>query len=352
MCLVTTAASSDSMHRSKRKRLKKGVPFSSYSSSRRSSPNTTNNASRVRVWFFLLAGGLWSLYSIHRASWHTGYASVVQHELEQEARYVATLFEKTAQDAMSAWNRGGEDQSVQKPPDSGTLQSAQERDSGALQSAQERDVLQREENTTQETTQPPQADPQADPQRDLKESSSDVIRQRFSKLHPRHHHAIIIPYRDREYHLEKFIEYMGKYLLRNFPAESFELWIVEQDDKQLFNRAWLTNVGLTRIRAQSIQYEQEKYYVTQGNGITVPPKPRCIILHDVDLVPVVDGVPYTNCDRPIQLGSELAHFNYSVPYALYTGGVGPSMMMQHWAKINGMSNDYAGWGGEDDDLWQ
>jgi hypothetical protein len=39
----------------------------------------------------------------------------------------------------------------------------------------------------------------------------------------------------------------------------------------------------------------------------------CVVLHDVDLVPH-PGVPYTECDSPIQLGSELEHFNWGVPY--------------------------------------
>ena len=171
----------------------------------------------------------------------------------------------------------------------------------------------------------------------------------FSNLKADHHHAIVIPYRDRKFHLEQFIEHMGPYLRRNFPKDTFELWIVEQDDSFLFNRAWLGNVGIANIKQQNRhhRFEELKAQQAKANGnvnltISVPPPPRCIILHDVDLIPTVDGVPYTNCSRPIQLGSELAHFNYSIPYPLYTGGVGPSMTLEHWTKINGMSNDFYG----------
>jgi hypothetical protein len=149
-------------------------------------------------------------------------------------------------------------------------------------------------------------------------------------------HAIIIPYRNRSYHLAEFMAYMRDYLQDNFPKSEFSLWIIEQNDDELFNRAWLTNVGVKEILAHN-------------------PKTQCITLHDVDLVPdnnLTSGVgivPYDVCTLPTQLGSELQHFKWGVPYDESFGGV-CSMHADHWLKINGMSNMYAGWGGEDDDL--
>ena len=148
----------------------------------------------------------------------------------------------------------------------------------------------------------------------------------------RDHHAILVPYRNRTYHLARFKEHMGPYLRRNFPNDSFTLWIVEQGDERLFNRAWLGNVGITEaIRAES--------------------RTQCIIFHDVDLVPECDGVPYNRCRLPTQLGSELEHFNWGVPYPTSFGGV-TTMHVDHWRQVNGFSNDYWGWGGEDDDLFE
>jgi hypothetical protein len=150
-------------------------------------------------------------------------------------------------------------------------------------------------------------------------------------------HAFIIPYRNRSYHLANFTAYMIVYLRDNFPKSEFSLWIIEQNDDELFNRAWLTNIGVKEILAHS-------------------PKTRCITLHDVDLVPDnnltsgVGVVPYDVCTLPTQLGSELQHFNWGVPYPQSFGGV-TSLHADHWLKINGMSNMYAGWGGEDDDLF-
>jgi hypothetical protein len=50
-------------------------------------------------------------------------------------------------------------------------------------------------------------------------------------------HAFIIPYRNRSYHLATFTAYMIDYLRDNFPKSEFSLWIIEQNDDELFNRA-------------------------------------------------------------------------------------------------------------------
>jgi hypothetical protein len=145
-------------------------------------------------------------------------------------------------------------------------------------------------------------------------------------------HAVIIPYRNRSYHLERFMEEMGPYFRRNFPNELFSLWIIEQADNQFFNRGWLANVGIAQI------------------GLAQP-HCQCIIFHDVDLIPELDGAPYNQCTLPSQLSSELEHFKWGVPYQNNFGGV-MTMHMNHWRKINGFSNDYVGWGGKDDDFFE
>ena len=159
-----------------------------------------------------------------------------------------------------------------------------------------------------------------------------IWHQRRVKSNPSEH-AIIIPYRDRKFHLEKFVAYMNPYLQGHFPQSNFSLWIIEQDDKRLFNRAWLANVGIKEIIRQA-------------------PQTKCVILHDVDLVPNTTQIhiPYGTCDYPIQLGSALETWDWSYPYPTYCGGI-TSLSLAHWQLINGLSNDYTGWGGEDDDLY-
>uniref|UniRef100_A0AC35G8S0 Galactosyltransferase C-terminal domain-containing protein n=1 Tax=Panagrolaimus sp. PS1159 TaxID=55785 RepID=A0AC35G8S0_9BILA len=43
-------------------------------------------------------------------------------------------------------------------------------------------------------------------------------------------------------------------------------------------------------------------------------------------------------------------FNYSVPYEEYFGGVS-AMLRSQFEKLNGFSNEFWGWGGEDDEIF-
>lgn len=174
----------------------------------------------------------------------------------------------------------------------------------------------------------------AGPGADLKPSYPRIrsVKQSVEPLGSPREHAIIVPYRNRSYHLARFKEYMGPYLRRNFPNDVFSLWTIEQGDNALFNRGWLANVGIAEATSEHTRW-------------------NCIIFHDVDLIPERDGVPYNLCGLPTQLGSELEHYNWGVPYPKSFGGV-VSMHMDHWRQVNGFSNDYQGWGGEDDDLYE
>jgi len=134
---------------------------------------------------------------------------------------------------------------------------------------------------------------------------------------------IIVPFRNREAHLKVFLKHMHVYL----KDLQYEILIVNQDDHKPFNRAWLTNVGL-------------KY--NQHNA-------TCIVQHDVDRVPK-PFVNYASCSKPTQLNSENRQWGWGLPYERYTGGV-ISMTPIHWEQINGMSNEFEGYGGEDDDLY-
>ena len=151
-------------------------------------------------------------------------------------------------------------------------------------------------------------------------------------------HAIVVPYRNRSLHLSVFRKHMSDYFQSRFggSGSNFDVWIIEQDDDEPFNRGWLTNVGIVEAIKHS-------------------PDVQCIILHDVDLVPDIEGcnntVPYDKCEYPTRLGNELEHFNWQVMYPTLFGGVS-GISKKHWMTINGMSNLFSGWGGEDDDLYE
>jgi len=133
--------------------------------------------------------------------------------------------------------------------------------------------------------------------------------------------SIIVPYRDREEHLKQFVPHMeNSEFLRDL---DYEIVIVEQDDKP-FNRGKLLNVG-------ALESPYADYYC----------------FHDVDMLPITSDYTYT--PNPTHLAAEAEQFGYKLPYNRYFGGV--TIFDKHsFIKANGYSNDYWGWGAEDDDV--
>ncbi|CAF1531191.1 unnamed protein product, partial [Didymodactylos carnosus] len=101
------------------------------------------------------------------------------------------------------------------------------------------------------------------------------------------------------------------------------------NDVTLFNRGALFNIGYS---------EAVKFY-----NFT------CFIFHDVDLLPEDNRISYKCHDRPMHFAVSTDKYNYKLPYADYFGGV-TAFNTNDFLTINGFSNVYAGWGGEDDDL--
>lgn len=144
-------------------------------------------------------------------------------------------------------------------------------------------------------------------------------------------HAIIVTYRNRELHLQVFRQHMSRYLEDHFPDESFAIWIVEQDNDDLFWKTWLVNAGYMEI--------------TQ-----VYPSVKCVTMHDVDMIPT-SFVPYNSCDYPLhQIRRVSGYKGFTLPYPHSFGGI-VTLSKEHWARINGMGNEYRGWGCEDDDMY-
>ena len=134
--------------------------------------------------------------------------------------------------------------------------------------------------------------------------------------------SIVIPYRDRESHLSQFLPYMEK---SPFLEEiNFEILIVEQEDGKPFNRGKLLNVGAAESPSST-------YYC----------------FHDVDMLPLVSD--YSSVPNPTHLAGEAEQFGFKLPYPGYFGGV-TLFSKRDFETVNGYSNDYWGWGAEDDDI--
>lgn len=114
----------------------------------------------------------------------------------------------------------------------------------------------------------------------------------------------------------------------------YRIFLVEQYDPPNvpvtpFNRAKLFNIGA--LVAMKLEFP-------------------CLILHDVDLLPMTMGNLYVCTKQPRHMCSALDKFRYNLPYRGLFGGV-VSITSKLYLKINGMSNMFQGWGGEDDDLY-
>ncbi|KAK3852896.1 hypothetical protein Pcinc_040530 [Petrolisthes cinctipes] len=102
-----------------------------------------------------------------------------------------------------------------------------------------------------------------------------------------------------------------------------------RDNRRKFNRGMLMNVGA-----------QEALRQYPFN---------CFIFHDVDLLPENDRNLYTCSDQPRHMSVAVDVFKYKLPYEDIFGGVS-AMSVSQFQAVNGFSNKFWGWGGEDDDM--
>lgn len=128
--------------------------------------------------------------------------------------------------------------------------------------------------------------------------------------------GIIIPFRDREDHLRMVTPALKQY---------GKIYVIEQLDYKPFNRGKLINIGFNEFK------KEFDYFAA----------------HDVDMLP--EEVDYSYCEVPCHLAGRVQQFGYGMPYPEYFGGVA-IFPNQAFEQINGFSNEYWGWGGEDDEV--
>lgn len=114
---------------------------------------------------------------------------------------------------------------------------------------------------------------------------------------PKYSVAIIVPYRNREHHLEVFLNFFHNYLQQQ--QLHYRIFVVEQNDNGLFNRGKLFNIG-------------SKY----ASHFGFP----CLVLHDVDLIPMNMGNIFACSHQPRHLSSSLDSFRFNLPYPELFGG--------------------------------
>lgn len=114
---------------------------------------------------------------------------------------------------------------------------------------------------------------------------------------PRYSVAILVPYRNREHHLEVFLNFFHNYLQHQ--QLHYRIFVVEQSDPGPFNRGKLFNIG-------------SKYAAQFGFP--------CLVLHDVDLIPMNLGNVFACSKDPRHMSSSLDSFRFNLPYPELFGG--------------------------------
>jgi beta-1,4-galactosyltransferase 4 len=132
---------------------------------------------------------------------------------------------------------------------------------------------------------------------------------------------VIVPYRDRAYHLKEFIPHITKTLYSQ--KINSKIVVIEQSSKRLFNRGLLCNIGFSLFK-DFCDY---------------------VIFHDVDLI--CPDINYTYENSPTSLISHRTKTGKVFDRCF--GGV-TLLPKKDFLTVNGFSNEYWGWGAEDDDL--
>ena len=137
--------------------------------------------------------------------------------------------------------------------------------------------------------------------------------------------AIIVPYRDRQEHLDAFVPHMHEFLKNT--GIDYTIFIAEQTDDRPFNYGKLCNIVSKEIG------KEYTYFA----------------FHDIDMLPINDECDYGYPDSPTHLATNVeAHYN-KLPYPQYFGGV-ILINREDFENANGYSNEYWGYGFEDLDL--
>jgi GT2 family glycosyltransferase len=136
--------------------------------------------------------------------------------------------------------------------------------------------------------------------------------------------GIIIPYRDREEHLKKFIPHMINFLKNKL---LYSILVIEQANNLPFNRAKLLNIGFDQLK-DSCDY---------------------FCFHDIDMLPISKECDYSEINGVCKLSYYVSQFNFVPRPPDELGGV-TLIDKDSFLSVNGYRNDYFGWGLEDNDF--
>uniref|UniRef100_A0A0A9XFF2 Beta-1,4-N-acetylgalactosaminyltransferase n=2 Tax=Lygus hesperus TaxID=30085 RepID=A0A0A9XFF2_LYGHE len=147
----------------------------------------------------------------------------------------------------------------------------------------------------------------------------------------RHSVAIIIPYRNRRHQLHLLLQFLPRILKKQ--QVNYSIFVVEQAGNKTFNKGMLMNAGFMTALSRP------------AHGVPY----HCFIFHDSDLLTEDDRNMYTCPEFPRHMSIGVDELDYKLPYKELVGGIF-AIKTDHFIRLNGYSNLYWGWGGEDDDM--
>ena len=142
--------------------------------------------------------------------------------------------------------------------------------------------------------------------------------------------AVIIPYRNREEHLADFITHFNKLDNSNISGSQLDVYIIEQNNEDKFNRGLLLNIGYL-LAKENMRYDR-------------------YIFHDVDLFPSQSIYELYFVEPKKQIHYIIPKEEHKYNFHNYFGGV-VGLTDEILQKVNGYPNNFFGWGGEDDALY-
>jgi hypothetical protein len=152
-------------------------------------------------------------------------------------------------------------------------------------------------------------------------------------------YSIIIPYRDREEHLQILLPV----LLERFKDESFEIIVSEQNDTDNFRIACVQNVAYEQAHGDILIFHQVDYVPTEDVSYEVT---------DTPVLPARVGIfvdeTNTSLRDLMDIPPGYRSWSEQIDERFYGGVI--CMTRTHFEIINGFNPLYRGWGNEDEDL--
>ncbi|XP_022090209.1 beta-1,4-galactosyltransferase 6-like isoform X2 [Acanthaster planci] len=145
---------------------------------------------------------------------------------------------------------------------------------------------------------------------------------------PRWKVAVVVPFRDRFTQLPIFLRHLVPFLKKQLLE--FGIYIIEQNNNEPFNKAFLMNVGFL----ESLRFQDWD----------------CVVHHDVDHVPLSYANYYGCGEMPRHFMSGEDTWDYKILYPDMFGQVF-GVTRKQMEVINGFPNVYWGWGVEDDAIY-